>query len=311
MPPKKLMMYSFKGGAGRTVTTANVAYILASELGRRVLVIDMDVESAGTSLVFDLDRAVREGGCRTVQDILRGYSEVVGLDGEIKRESIGLHPSAFEQVTWPRIHRDVPVTGKGSLKVIPGQVILRGKDDAKSQFETGKSNFDKLLFRLDGMVEGAPQIVMYDSSSGQQETASIGLDSCQILVVFVRWSRQFIIGTTRLLEDYVADRAATKIKRVFIVPTAVPQQKPTGVLGEQLDRRERQFRDDISLINDSAQKNFDAKADWIELLPPIYECDALKWDERVFLMAPSEKCDASVEQVLQDYRTLARRLAEA
>jgi MinD-like ATPase involved in chromosome partitioning or flagellar assembly len=305
----KLMMYSFKGGAGRTVTTANVAYILASELGRRVLLIDMDVESAGTSLVFDLDASVREGACRSIQDILRGYTEVVGRDGETRQEKIGLHPNTFEQVTWPQITREIPIQGNGYLKVIPGQVILRGKDDTNS-FDVGKSNFDRLCLRLDGMVENAPQIVLWDSSSGQQETASMGLDCCQVLVVFVRWSRQFIIGTTRLLQEHVKARN-TKIKRVFIVPTAVPRQKPGGALGEQLERRERQFRDDISLINDAARKNFGARDGWVELLPAIYECDALKWDERVFLLSPDAKSDPGVELALSDYRALAQRLSEA
>jgi MinD-like ATPase involved in chromosome partitioning or flagellar assembly len=43
--------YSFKGGVGRTMTLANVAWILASS-GRRVLVIDWDLEAPGLHRFF-------------------------------------------------------------------------------------------------------------------------------------------------------------------------------------------------------------------------------------------------------------------
>src|SRR5687767_604595 len=69
----KVLMYSFKGGAGRTVSTANIARVMAIESGRRVAVIDLDVESAGLSVLFKIDRKVENGECGTIQDILRGF----------------------------------------------------------------------------------------------------------------------------------------------------------------------------------------------------------------------------------------------
>ena len=38
--------YSYKGGVGRTMALANVAALLA-EIGRRVLVVDFDLEAPG------------------------------------------------------------------------------------------------------------------------------------------------------------------------------------------------------------------------------------------------------------------------
>nr|BFE70123.1 hypothetical protein GCM10020092_034240 [Actinoplanes digitatis] len=43
---KVVTFYSFKGGTGRTMALANVAWILASN-GKRVLTVDWDLESPG------------------------------------------------------------------------------------------------------------------------------------------------------------------------------------------------------------------------------------------------------------------------
>ena len=43
--------YSYKGGTGRTMALANVAWILAAN-GKRVLVVDWDLESPGLHRFF-------------------------------------------------------------------------------------------------------------------------------------------------------------------------------------------------------------------------------------------------------------------
>ncbi len=48
---KVVTFYSFKGGTGRTMALANVAWILAAN-GKRVLVVDWDLESPGLHRFF-------------------------------------------------------------------------------------------------------------------------------------------------------------------------------------------------------------------------------------------------------------------
>jgi MinD-like ATPase involved in chromosome partitioning or flagellar assembly/tetratricopeptide (TPR) repeat protein len=64
--------YSYKGGTGRTMALANVAWILAAN-GKRVLVADWDLESPGLHRFFHpfLDTEVREAP--GVIDLIRGY----------------------------------------------------------------------------------------------------------------------------------------------------------------------------------------------------------------------------------------------
>ncbi|WP_146754515.1 nucleotide-binding protein, partial [Micromonospora noduli] len=65
--------YSFKGGTGRTMALANVAWILAAN-GKRVLVTDWDLESPGLHRFFHpfLDVSAI-GGTAGVIDLIRDY----------------------------------------------------------------------------------------------------------------------------------------------------------------------------------------------------------------------------------------------
>ena len=50
---KIVSVHSFRGGTGKSNTTANVAAILASQ-GKRVGVIDTDIQSPGIHILFGL-----------------------------------------------------------------------------------------------------------------------------------------------------------------------------------------------------------------------------------------------------------------
>ena len=49
--PRVVTFYSYKGGTGRSMALANVAFVLASN-GKRVLVIDWDLEAPGLHRYF-------------------------------------------------------------------------------------------------------------------------------------------------------------------------------------------------------------------------------------------------------------------
>ncbi|MBL8146133.1 MAG: MinD/ParA family protein [Anaerolineae bacterium] len=54
MPPKIISVHSFRGGTGKSNTTANLAAIFASE-GKRVGVIDTDIQSPGIHVLFGVN----------------------------------------------------------------------------------------------------------------------------------------------------------------------------------------------------------------------------------------------------------------
>ena len=64
--------YSFKGGTGRTMALANVAWILAAN-GKRVLVADWDLESPGLHRFFQPFMKPDDSGRPGIVDFIREY----------------------------------------------------------------------------------------------------------------------------------------------------------------------------------------------------------------------------------------------
>jgi CobQ/CobB/MinD/ParA nucleotide binding domain len=83
--------YSYKGGTGRTMALANVAWILAAN-GCRVLVADWDLESPGLHRFFYpfIEQAVQDSP--GIIELIRDYERVAARsDGHRREEDIKEH----------------------------------------------------------------------------------------------------------------------------------------------------------------------------------------------------------------------------
>ena len=90
---KIVTFYSYKGGTGRTMALANVAWILASN-GKRVLVVDWDLESPGLHRFFHpfLD-AARSAATPGVIDLISEYAwDATEAGGPARRLASGTTP---------------------------------------------------------------------------------------------------------------------------------------------------------------------------------------------------------------------------
>src|SRR5713226_9417923 len=69
---RSIAVHSYKGGTGKSTITANVAVALALK-GRRVGIIDMDLEGPGLHVFFDIDPNELRF---TLNDVLAGVAPV-------------------------------------------------------------------------------------------------------------------------------------------------------------------------------------------------------------------------------------------
>src|ERR1041384_1466166 len=80
--------YSYKGGVGRSMAVANVALLLARDHGRRVLVVDWDLEAPGLHRFFNMsDEDLGKG----VIDYLDNYKTLIKTPSDkISREDLSI-----------------------------------------------------------------------------------------------------------------------------------------------------------------------------------------------------------------------------
>jgi MinD-like ATPase involved in chromosome partitioning or flagellar assembly len=84
---KIVSIHSFRGGTGKSNTTANLAVAIA-RMGRRVAIVDTDIQSPGIHVLFGLDderidRCLNDclwGDC-AIEDAAYDVGEGLGLDG--------------------------------------------------------------------------------------------------------------------------------------------------------------------------------------------------------------------------------------
>lgn len=70
--PRIISIHSFRGGTGKSNTTANVAALLAAE-GRRIGVVDTDIQSPGIHVLFGVDQETLD---HTLNDYLWGRCKI-------------------------------------------------------------------------------------------------------------------------------------------------------------------------------------------------------------------------------------------
>jgi len=210
-----ISMYSFKGGAGRTLSTANLLAPLADALGAGpsapILVLDMDLDSAGLTTVLDEDEVFRS------PDRANSSSLVSGKLALIRRPV----REKFFATDLLDVSQRVGCKDPGTVRFLGGAAV------GSEQKVVGKSyeNLRELVSQCND--KGFKAIVM-DSASGRQDSAMLCHDVSDVVVYCCRMSMQFLRGTRGQLEYYFSacQRDNKKPAKVVIVPLAVPKPRP-------------------------------------------------------------------------------------
>ena len=213
-PVPRVVFFSIKGGVGRSTALTATAWDLAQR-GKRVLVLDLDLESPGLSAaLLPKDRQPQYGITDwLVEDLVDNSATVFA-----------------EMVATSNLSRDgeihiVPAHGGNHGEYIPklGRVWMP-KLDANGKLESWSSRLGRLLNELEKRIQ--PDVVLIDSRSGIDEIASACITDlgAYLILLFAIEGDQTWNGYRMLFEQWQRANVAEKIReRLQIVGAMAPE----------------------------------------------------------------------------------------
>ncbi|MEU6200037.1 FxSxx-COOH system tetratricopeptide repeat protein [Streptomyces sp. NPDC047061] len=216
--------YSHKGGTGRTMALANVAWILAAN-GKRVLAVDWDLEAPGLHRFFHpfLDPATA-GATTGVIDLLTDYAWAATDDGEPRPDD---WHREYARIQRHAVSVDWPFPGHGTLGLVSA-----GRQNREYPAMVSAFDWDNFYDRLGGglFLEALREdmrrtydYVLIDSRTGLSDIADICTAHLpDLLVDCFTFSDQSIDGAVRAARDITARYRSRRI-RILPVPMRIDE----------------------------------------------------------------------------------------
>ncbi|MGK9055248.1 KGGVGR-motif variant AAA ATPase [Neorhizobium petrolearium] len=247
--------YSYKGGSGRSMTLANVAWALATN-DEKVLAIDWDLEAPGLHRYFhpflsDPDQNASQGLIDRIWDYVAQLGEERDRKGRFKFADCS-------DIVQPL---EMPVIGGGCLHFIGA-----GRQDERYSEKVGGLDWNGFYQRFDGeafidalikWARGRYTHVLIDSRTGVADTAGICTTQLPDALVFcLVYNRQSIEGTAAVARSIKSSRKRynrSSLKMSF-VPCRVEErstveaarrhtaQRLIGLVDQDLSKIERSLR---------------------------------------------------------------------
>ncbi|MBS4097374.1 MAG: tetratricopeptide repeat protein [Sulfuricella sp.] len=233
-----IAFYSYKGGVGRTLALANIARLLAAEEGKKVVVMDFDLEAPGLDHfdVFRPDGEKRKN--KKTYPHLDGFAEYVQScrAGNIP-ETLGgyFHPCQGME------------GDKGKVYLMPAGRRGSAAHDAILKLDWTKfyaqENGYKLMENLRGHIEDEikPDYVLMDARTGLSEMGGIATHQlADTVVLLFNLNRQNLEGTQRV-HDSLHQLAKPPLTLLAASPIpAMPADK-----GTPFDKKMKEIRDTL------------------------------------------------------------------
>ena len=187
---KTITFYSYKGGVGRSLALANIAYFLAMHLDKNVVALDLDIEAPGLHYKFCTDSS------QDRIDVKSGIVEYMDLWAESKV----LPPYLDDNM----LHNIDIKEGKGKITLIPagdpcrlnywGQVNkLNWHEHLHSETGEGFSLFIDLKDKIEKQL--SPDFLLIDSRTGVTELGGISTTILpDIVVCFFTYNQESLDG---------------------------------------------------------------------------------------------------------------------
>jgi MinD-like ATPase involved in chromosome partitioning or flagellar assembly len=205
--PKIISVHSFRGGTGKSNTTANLAATFALQ-GQRVGIVDADIQSPGIHVLFGLDED-RIG--HSLNDYLWGKCSIEAAAQDVSA-ALGQAPA-----------------GDGRIYLIPSSI--RAGEIARvlrEGYDVGLLNdgFQALLTRL------RLDYLLIDTHPGLNEETLLSITISDVLVIILRPDRQDFQGTAVTVD--VARRL--EVPQLLLVVNKVLPEVDFEALGAEVER---------------------------------------------------------------------------
>jgi MinD-like ATPase involved in chromosome partitioning or flagellar assembly len=213
-----ISIHSFRGGTGKSNTTANLAVAMA-RMGKRVGIVDTDIQSPGIHVLFQLDD---ERMSRCLNDYLWGDCPIEDAAYDVS-DSLGVEGG------------ELAVIG-GGVHLVPSSVkvgeitrVLREGYDVGVLNDGFRELSDRL--RLD--------YLLIDTHPGLNEETLLSITISNVLVIVLRPDQQDFQGTAvtvdvarklavpeillvvnKVLSDYDLDAVRAEVERTYDLPVA-------------------------------------------------------------------------------------------
>jgi MinD-like ATPase involved in chromosome partitioning or flagellar assembly len=211
----RVTFYSYKGGVGRTLALLNVAALLA-EQGRRVLVVDLDLEAPG----FGLSSMTRPTEKRDVQTGVSDF--LLDRSASIATPISNYVYSAMGEHSGDRLQ----VMTAGTR---PGELASKIESFYRDPQGDTAHLFTLLLAEIDAFL--APDYIFFDSRTGLADVAGVcTMELPDVVIAIAGLNEQNIGGMERalsLMREYW--RSVSRDVAVMLVLSPVPRDNDLGV----------------------------------------------------------------------------------
>ncbi|MCR5348959.1 MAG: hypothetical protein K6E59_05075 [Bacilli bacterium] len=293
---KKAVFFSYKGGSGRSSTLANVVPFLFEGESKPskehpVILVDMDLDSTGLTILCGKSKEVESNpNAFTVSDVLeegfsydqQGLLMPVGKVFGQEPESVLLLPAR------------------------PGD--YKGRDNSSKSVGANAASHLKSFTKIWEKYGG--YAIIFDSSSGDQETATQSVLNSNLIVCCMRPTTQFLEGTVSYFKRLSSQCPSIN---VLIVPTAVPQQEyvldgrtyPQQAKATILNRFQAEFEDDESLYFDYGAIR---RSSGVSFGVPLVR--RFQWEECILKATQSDSKNQDEIDAMGTYRYIAEKIKD-
>ena len=212
MKPFWVTFYSYKGGVGRSLALANLAALLVKR-GRRVLLIDFDLEAPGL-------------------DSFAEFAPAAGKPGVVEYVGEFLHRQVAPDIRTFVHHCALPGPYRGSLSVMPA-----GRKDAAYNHQLARINwaelyesglgtpfFENWKAAIDHHFQ--PDYVFVDSRTGLTEVGGVcTIQFPDLVVMLFGLNNQNVRGTAKVAQC-IREADPDRIPQIHFVATPIPNLPP-------------------------------------------------------------------------------------